>query len=126
MLMALDMFAFEIGTLPFTALQHACEWRHAQSERFAARPAAQFIGPGAETIELTGALWPGENIGSYSSLATIRDMADKGDAYVLVAGTGEVLGDFFIRKLDLRHELFFVDGAPRKGDFALTLERADG
>jgi len=126
MLMALDMFAFEIGTLPYQELQRSWEWRHAQSERFMARPASQFIGPGAETINLSGALYPGEGIGAYSSIDTIREMADKGEAYTLVSGVGEVLGDFFIRKLDLRQELFFVDGAARKSDFTLALERADG
>lgn len=126
MLMALDMFAFEIGTLPYQELQRSWEWRHAQSERFGARPASQFIGPGAETVELSGALHPGHGIGDYSSIDTIREMADTGDAYTLVSGVGDVLGDFFIRKLSLQQSLFFVDGAPRKSDFTLSLERADG
>lgn len=126
MLMALDIFIFEIGTLPYQDLQRSWEWRHAQSERYGARPAAQFLGPGAETVELSGALYPGEGIGSYSSIDTIREMADTGDAYTLVSGVGEVLGDFFIRKLGLKQELFFLDGAARKSDFTLSLERADG
>lgn len=124
MLMALDMFVFEIGTLPYQQLAQAWEWRFAQAERFGARPASQYIGQGAETIGLSGALYPGERIGSWSSLATIREMADSGDAFTLTTGTGEVLGDYFIRKLDLNQELFFVDGVARKGDFSLSLERA--
>ena len=126
MLMALDMFAFEIGTLPYQELQRSWEWRHGKSDRFGVRPAIQFIGPGAETVELAGALYPGEGIGAYSSIDTIREMADKGDAYTLVSGVGEVLGDFIIGKLTMKQELFFVDGAPRKSDFRLALDRVDG
>lgn len=122
--MALDLFVFEIGSLPYQQLAQAWEWRFAQSERFGARPASQYLGQGAETISLTGALYPGEHIGSWSALQTIRDMADRGNAYTLTSGGGAVLGDFFIRKLDLNQELFFVDGVARKGDFSLQLERA--
>lgn len=124
MLMALGMFAFEIGTLPYQQLQQAWEWRFAQAERFGALPASQFIGAGAETITLSGALYPVEGIGAWSEIQSIREMADTGDAYTLTSGAGEVLGDFFIRKLDLTQDLFFVDGVARRGDFNLSLERA--
>jgi len=124
MLMALDMFPFEIGTLPYQQLQQSWEWRFASSDRFSARPAFQFLGPGAETIDLSGAIHPIEGIGSYSSFDTIRAMAETGDAYTLVSGVGEVLGDFFIRRLERSQDLFFVDGAPRRSDFRLALERA--
>lgn len=126
MLMALDMFAFEIGTLPYQELQRRWDWRHASSERIGARAAFQYLGPGEETIELTGALYPGEGIGSYSSIATIVEMGGTGDAYPLVSGVGQVLGAFIIRGLDMRQDLFFVDGAARRSDFRLSLERVDG
>lgn len=124
MLMALDMFPFEIGTLPYQQLQQSWEWRFAQTERFGARISSQFVGVGAETINLSGALHPIEGIGDYSSFATIRDMADTGNAFTLVSGVGEVMGDFFIRRLERSQDLFFVDGAPRRSDFTLALERA--
>lgn len=124
MMLALDMFAFEIGTLPYQELKRKWEWRHAQSDRFGALPAAQFVGPGPETVSLSGALIPGEHIGSYSAIETLRELADTGDAYSLVSGIGEVLGDFFIRSIDTTQSLFFVDGVARKADFSLELERA--
>lgn len=126
MLMALDMFAFEIGSLPYEELRRRFDWRHAASDRFGVRAAFQFVGPGEETIDVSGALYPGEGIGAYSAINTIRDMADTGDAYTLVSGVGEVLGDFIIRGLELTQGLFFVDGAPRRADFSLSLARADG
>jgi len=125
-MLCLDMFAFQIGTLPYQELRRRFEWRFAEGERFGVRPATQFLGPGAESVELAGALYPGEGIGAYSSIDTIREMADKGDGYTLTSGTGEVWGVFTIRSLDLSQSLFFVDGAARKSDFTLSLARADG
>lgn len=125
MLMALDMFAFEIGTLPFQELQRRFSWRFAKGDRVGVRAASQFLGPGDESVDLSGALYPGEGIGAWSSIDTLRAMADEGAAYVLTSGTGDVLGDFVITGLDLRQGLFFVDGAARTGDFRLSLERVD-
>jgi len=124
MMLALDMFAFEIGTLPYQELARDWSWRHGQSERYGALPASQYVGPGAEKISLSGALIPGEGIGRYSAIETIRELADTGDAYPLVSGTGEVFGDYIIRSLKLTQTLFFVDGLARKSDFSLELERA--
>lgn len=124
MMMALDMFVFEMGTLPYQKLQQNFEWRHAQTERFGARPASQFIGVGAEKITLTGALHFDHGIGKWSSIDEILLMADSGDAFTLTSGAGMVLGDFFICKFDLGQDMFFVDGLARRGDFTLELERA--
>lgn len=126
MMLALDLFIFEIGTLPYQELRHRFEWRFGESERFRARPAAQFLGPGAETVELQGVLYPGDGIGDYASIETLKDMAKTGTAYVLSAGTGEILGAFTIAGLDLTKGVFFEDGAPRKSDFTLSLVRRDG
>ncbi|OCC25326.1 hypothetical protein MB02_01240 [Croceicoccus estronivorus] len=125
-MLALDMFVFQIGTLPFQELRQRYEWRFGDSERFRARPASQFLGPGAETVELAGVLYPGDGIGSYGSIERLKALAETGDAYELTAGTGEVLGSFTIRTLDLTRSVFFEDGAARKTDFTLSLLRVDG
>lgn len=52
-------------------------------------------------------------------------MAATGEAYVLVTGTGNILGNWSIRSLSEKQELFFVDGAARKSDFTLELVRGD-
>lgn len=124
MMMSLDTFLFEIGTLPYQQLRQAWSWRHGKTERFGARAATQYLGPGDETIGLTGALYAGV-IGSYSSIARIREMADTGESYVLLSGRSEVLGQFFITSLDLTSSTFMVDGFAHKADFSLELERAD-
>ncbi|MFT4091329.1 MAG: phage tail protein [Asticcacaulis sp.] len=125
MMMSLGEFIFEIDSLPYQELARRSEWRHATAERFGLRASAQYVGPGADKITLTGALFPGE-IGSWGAIETLSSMAATGGAFGLVAGTGEILGDWFIRSLDQRHSLFFIDGVARKADFTLELERFDG
>lgn len=125
MLMALDMFVFEIGTLPYQQLQEKHTWRYGESERFRARPAQQFVGVGEETITLTGALYPGDGIGDYSQIPRLREMADDGVAYVLTSGTGLEMGMWIITDLDVSKSHFLDNGVPRKADFSLTLKRAD-
>lgn len=123
-LATLGMFVFETGTLPFVSLDRNSDWRYAQAERFDARKASQYVGPGDDKISLTGSLYGGQ-IGSYGALATIREMADAGEAYPLLDGLGNVLGNWFIRSLKETQTLFFIDGVPRKADFSMELERAE-
>lgn len=122
-MMTLGMFLFETDSAPYTGLTRATDWRHATAERFGVRPAAQFTGPGDDKITLSGTLYGGQ-IGKYTALDTLREMADAGEAYMLLDGAGRVMGHWFIRSLSNEDSLFFIDGAPRKKTFTLNLERA--
>lgn len=121
-MMTLGMFVFELKTLPFLEQSRRTNWRHAFSDRFGTRPAAQYLGPGDDVMSLAGALYGGV-VGKYSSLTTLRKMADTGDAYTVIDGAGNVIGDFIISDLDERRSNFFANGAPQKIDFTLNLKR---
>ncbi|MGE5563137.1 MAG: phage tail protein [Bacillota bacterium] len=121
-MLSLGMFQFEIGTLAYQQLTRDRTWRHGRTDRFGARQASQYLGPGDDKVTLTGALIPGLS-GSFSSLDTLAQMADDGDAYSLVAGTGQVFGAYVIERLGDTRENFLVDGLARKGDFTLELTR---
>ena len=123
-LMALGMFLFEIGTLPFDELQRKSDWQHARSPRIGARDAAQYVGPGTETISLSGATYA-EIAEGRVSLDDLRAMADEGEALPLVAGNGTVYGNFVVTAIDERHAFLMADGRPRRIDFAVDLLRVD-
>jgi phage protein U len=125
MLAALGLFVFEMGSMPYDELRRRAEWRHATAARVGARPASQYVGPGEDTISLSGALVP-ELAGSQSAIETIRTMADEGDAWPLVDGEGRVFGVYVIRGLEERQSGFIATGLPRRIEFALDLERIDG
>ncbi|MBY5930797.1 phage tail protein [Halomonas sp. DP8Y7-3] len=124
MLMALGMFVFQTRSVPYQQLQRATQWRHASQSRVGDRPAYQFVGPGADTITLSGTLLP-EFTGGRLDLDEIRDMADEGKAWPLVEGTGRQYGLWVITGVNETSSTFFRDGAAQKIEFTITLEHVD-
>lgn len=122
MLMSLGMFGFELPTLAFQELGKKTEWRHASTDRFGARPASQYLGPGSDAVSLSGTLLPGTS-GTFGALATLKDMGDQGDGFPLVDGTGVVHGAFAILSIDERQSVFIEGGIPRRIDFTIELKR---
>lgn len=124
MMMALGLFVFGLKTVPYQQLQRAAQWRHPSQSRVGQRPARQFIGPGEDTITLSGTLYP-EVTGGKVSMEMLRYMADTGKAWPLIEGTGTYYGLFVIEGIDETGSFFFPDGAARKIDFTLKLARVD-
>jgi len=124
MMMALGLFIFELRTAPYQQLQRHTQWRHPSNSRVGQRPARQFIGPGEDSITLTGTLFP-EVTGGRVSLAMLRGMADTGKAWPLIEGSGLIYGEYVIEDMNETRSLFFSDGAARQIDFSLKLARTD-
>ncbi|WP_110691007.1 phage tail protein [Salinicola endophyticus] len=124
MLMALGMFVFETRSVPYQQLQRNSAWRHAAQSRVGARPAYQYLGPGSDTLTLSGTLLP-EFTGGRLELDALRQMASQGDAWPLIEGTGRQYGLWVITQVDETASQFHRDGAAGKLDFSLSLERVD-
>ncbi|GGW45144.1 tail assembly protein [Vreelandella hamiltonii] len=124
MLMALGMFVFEIRSVPYQELKRITEWRHASQSRVGERPAYQYIGQGIDTINLSGTLLPTFTGGRFS-LDEIREMANQGNAWPLVEGTGRQYGLWVVTRVEETSTHFFRDGAAEKIEFILTLEHVD-
>lgn len=122
MMLALGFFVFQMDTLPYQEFQHQMKWRHPGTPRVGKRPAHQFTGPDDETINLSGVLLP-ELTGGRVALDLVRYMADRGEAWPLIEGTGNVYGMFAIEGLSVNKTLFFKDGAARRIEFHLSLIR---
>ena len=54
MMMSLGMFTFGLPTLAYQELKRRTDWRHARQTRIGARDATQYVGPGEDTITLSG------------------------------------------------------------------------
>ncbi len=124
MLMALGMFLFDLPTLAHDELQRRASWRHARAARVGARDATQFVGPGEETISLSGAVYA-EITDGRVSIEDLRTMAASGEAWPLLDGTGTVFGDFVIEAIDERHAHLMLDGRAQRIGFAIDLLRVD-
>lgn len=121
-LLSLGTFVFSLRTAPHQEKQRQSSWRHPASERLGARPVRQFMGPGDDTVTLSGALKP-EITGGPATLDELRDMADTGQAWPLIDGAGKLQGMFIIEGLQETGRDFFKDGTARSIDFSITLQR---
>jgi Phage protein U len=123
-LMTLGMFLFGMETVPYQDLQRRMSWRHEESERFGARAASQFAGPGEDSIMIAGLIVP-EMGATYSSVETLIEMAGTGDNWPLIDGLGRVLGHYRIEAIDQSHRGVMAGGLPRAVDFSMELRRVD-
>lgn len=123
-MMALGQFVFGLDNLTYRDLQRSNEWRHPTNSRVGARPAGQYVGPGEDSITLSGVQIP-EFRGKRLALDELRTMADAGSAYALVGGNGEIFGAWTIRRLQETGTYHTSEGIARKVEFTLELGRAD-
>ena len=123
-MMSLGQFAFGLSTLPYDTLRRQTAWRHPSNSRVGVRPARQSLGPGEDTITLSGVLAP-EFKGSSRSLLTLREMAGSGKAFALVSGAGEVYGAWVIENLTETRAVLMDNGAARRIEFELQLAAVD-
>lgn len=123
MLLSLGQFIFSLSTVAYHDMQRKLDYKHPTSSRVGLRDAAQFAGVGDECISLNALV--SHEFGSYKSLAELEEMAAKGEAYVLVEGTGRVYGQFVITSLTQSKSIFFADGLAKRIDFAMELKRVD-
>lgn len=120
-MLALGDYRFGIATAAYQDLQRTNAWRWPTVERIGARPASQYVGPGEETIEISGCIYPHFR-GGLGQLEAMRAEAAKGVPLVLVDGTGKVWGKYVITEVREGQKTFFSNGAPRAQDFNLTLQ----
>ena len=124
MMMAMGLYIFSLQTAAYQQLQRQTAWRHPSNSRIGALPARQYLGKGDDTITLSGLIMP-ELTGERISLDALRLMGDTGKAWPLVEGTGRIYGLCIIESVLENNTLYFADGAPRRIEFTLTLQRVD-
>lgn len=124
MLMTLGLFVWSLPTLSYQQLQRQTQWRYAANNRVGKRPARQFVGPGDDSITLSGWIAP-ELAGDPLSIAELRLMGDGGKPYPLVSANGDVYGLWQIESLSESQTLFYPNGDPRKLEFSLRIKRVD-
>jgi phage protein U len=95
MMLSLDSFVFSLQSAPFKEVQR----------------------------QRNGMVAADNGIGKRASLDDLAKLADAGDAYVLVDGTGSVYGAYVIESLNETATYHTAEGIARKIEFNLTLKR---
>jgi phage protein U len=121
-LLTLGMFVFGMDTIAYDELNRRFGWRHGDTDRFGARPATQFLGPGEDTISINALIVP-EIAGSYSALTTLEDMGNTGDSWQLLDGLGRVLGQYRLETIEDGHRGIMAGGIPRGRAVTIELKR---
>lgn len=124
MMMVLGAFVFIGKTLPFQGVSHSTSYTWSGNERVGKRAAYQYLGPGADTLEITGKISTDMTYGAVS-LATLRLMAEQGKQWPLIDGNGMIYGMYVINSVKENGSEFLSNGTPRIISFTLTLTRVD-
>lgn len=117
-------FQFGIDTAAFTDLQRSSAYRWEAKNRIGRQPAMQNVGRGADTISLSGTIYPHWR-GGLGQMAALRDMAATGEPQPLVYAfetSGQYCGLWCIESIEETRTILFENGAPRKIDFRVTLK----
>ena len=120
-LIGLGTYRFSLATVAYQSLRRTTEHRWERQDRLGRRPALQYVGPGAETIDLEGVIYPHFK-GGLGQIETMRVEAGKGEPLLMVDGLGFIHGDWCILRIVEGQRDFFSDGAPRAQTFELALE----
>lgn len=125
MLMALGQFVFMPETLSFTEIQRQRAWSFSDNAVARGRAKKQFTGAGADSISLPGIVVQEHGIGIRFAIEELAAMADTGQGYVLIDGSGYLYGVYIIESIDETRSILMFNGVPRKIDFTLKLSRVD-
>lgn len=122
-LATLGFFVFHTATIPYHGYDRSQSWRHPhQSVVGSSLPPAQFTGRDPDTLTIHAELRP-EVTGGDFSIDWLRGMAETGQPYPLILGTGALLGSYVITDIQDRQSQLMHDGKARAIAFSMTLKK---
>lgn len=124
-MLMLGTFQFSLNVAVFQEMQRSTEYKWPAQERFSQQQARQFTGMGDDTITLPGVIYP-EYKGSTNAMKTLRGMAQQGQPYLLLDGTGQIYGRWVVLRIEETRSVFAMFTQPLKIDFSVTLGFFDG
>jgi len=124
-MMALGDFRFGMDTAAYQELSRTHNYKWANIDRFGKKPAAQYVGKGQETVDLSGVIYPHFK-GGLGQIDAMRREADKGEALALVDGEGFNWGLYVIVKIREGQSKIDGTGIPYKQSFSLALKAYGG
>ncbi|MGI9278207.1 MAG: phage tail protein [Endozoicomonas sp.] len=123
--LALGEYRFSVATAALQELERTSEWRWADKDVIQGKPQSDFIGPGLDTLELNGVIFPHFR-GGLGQVDAMRAEANKGAPLRLVLGTGQDMGLWTIRRIQETQRRLYDRGIPLKVEFRLSLKEYRG
>ncbi len=124
-MMRLGPVKFSVDSAAYQQLSRSAEYRWARQPQIGRNDALQFTGLGAETVDLSGVVFPFYK-GGLGQVDSMRSAGQIGIPLPLIDGRGRVLGLWVIERVQEDQEVFAAFGAPRRQSFSMRLSRHDG
>lgn len=121
-LATLGLFVFQTNSIPFQDYERSQNWKHPHANTVGGAPHSQYTGKEPEEITINAELRP-EITGGDNSIAILRMMADTGQSWPLILGTGRLLGSFVITSIKTKHTELMYDSKARAINFTMTLKK---
>lgn len=123
-LMRLGGFRFSLHTAAYQQLHRVTGYRWNSQERVGRLPGQQYLGPGEDTITLSGVIYADFQANNpIARLNAMRAEAGMGKPLMLVDGTGHIWQRWVIQQIEETQRTLFPDGSPRLVEFRLQLSR---
>ncbi|MGN6659553.1 MAG: phage tail protein [Achromobacter mucicolens] len=117
-------FMFSLNSAAPQEINRSTSYNWPAQERVGQLAALQFTGPGEDTFELPGVIYPSYR-GGLAQMDMLRIQAAKGLPQYLVDGQGNVYGRYVLERVEERRSTFSPLGIPLKIEFALYLKKFD-
>lgn len=117
-----ERYYFGLGTAAYDSLKRSTTFNVAAQERLQRQEALQAVSQGGETISVSGAIFTKTKAGA-RQLDTLRRIGAALLPLQLTTGYGDVLGRWYLTKIDEDQSGLMADGAPRKQTFTLEFRR---
>lgn len=117
--------ALKIDVTPFNAhgVTISRQTDYVAKPVLAAEPPLEYVGEGANTMRLTGTLWP-ERIGGMGRLRRLHAMRESGSPQFVMRGDGTPLGWWAILDVKEDHRHLGPNGVGNRVDVSINMRRA--
>jgi len=119
----LGSFMFGLDTAAFQTLKRVSTYRWQAQDRIGKKPALQNTGQGADTITLSGEIYPHFR-GGLGQIGALRAQAANGKPLTLIyafENVGQYCGLWCVTEISETRTVLFSNGTPRKIEFDMTL-----
>jgi len=121
-MLMLGPFMFSLDTAAYQSFHRRTRYKWSLQDVAHGRPVHQWGGPGEDTIELRGVIYP-EYYGGLKQVNAMREIAGLGKPLLLVDGLGFMYDEWVIRQVEEKASIFYEDGQPKKIEFHMELDR---
>lgn len=121
-MMSFGDFKFSVDGAAYNEFRRKTEYEWAAQKRIGNTENLQFTGYGPEVVSLAGFFYT-LITGRYGIMDDLRALAAKRKPQLLVAGTGDVFGQFVIESIEDSASTFYSKGVARKVEFTVELRK---